>query len=104
MQGEGVFEVSGRRGWCVAGLTHTLHPRERGSGGMVRVLRASFPLIVPVGPFKNAPPGALPTSISTQPPEGETRLQRLAGRRGRDRKKLGRHAFLSGLPCLWTWI
>lgn len=28
-----------------------------------------------------------PTSISTQPPEGETRLQRLAGLRGRDRKK-----------------
>lgn len=36
-----------------------------------------------------------PTSISTQPPEGETRLQRLAGLRGRDRKK--------GKACLSQW-
>lgn len=45
-----MFEVLGG-GLCVAGLSHTSHPREVASGGMVQVLRPCSVLRVPFGPF-----------------------------------------------------
>lgn len=45
-----MFEVLGG-GLCVAGLSHTSHPREVASGGMVQVLRPCSVLMVPFGTF-----------------------------------------------------